>query len=189
MLRTVIENTSSSKIHKLSPVNTVAMALIGALTTAAFGIYVAYIAYLLNDGFVQSDLEQHGFEVGLAYDALYLVTIIFAAFLGLIVLIKERSKATVLMALLVIPTLFLRKVLDLAYDAAFFNTDTNYYKEFTKTLLDLNWADMYIYIISVIVIGLGLAIIACLHPRESIYNSQRQKHLGYDNNTQVENYN
>jgi hypothetical protein len=94
ILRTVVENTSSPQLHKLSPLNIVGIVLLGALTTAGFGMFVASIAYLLKDGFSHSDLTKYSAEVSLAYDSLYLVTVIFAAFIGVVVLIKERSKVS-----------------------------------------------------------------------------------------------
>lgn len=92
------------------------------------------------------------------------------------------------MSVLVIPALFIRKVLDLAYDADYYKlitADESYYG-YTKSFLDLNWADNYIYVISVMAIALGLGIIACLRPRDSAYNSQHQKNMGYDQTTQVQ---
>jgi len=190
VLKTAIESTVSRAIHKLSGLNIAAVILVALLTISSFGIYVAKYAYIFMDGpyapYDHGNLEKSSYEVTIAYESLLLVAVIYGAIIGFITLVKERSLATLLLSILVIPALFLRTLLDLATNALFFSLEYGN-GDYTKSAIDLNWADDFIYVIGMITIFLGLAIIGTLRPKtpNTAYNLQQQKHASYGNGMQV----
>lgn len=80
-------------MHRLSLVNTIALGIIGALTTTVFGMYVAQIAYILKDGpgFGHVNLLKDQGIIAITLAAVYLVTTIYAAAIGFISLLKART--------------------------------------------------------------------------------------------------
>lgn len=80
-------------MHKLSGVNLIATGLVAALVATEFGMYVAQIAFLLEDNslYGHSDLQRNQYRIILALLSLYLVTTIYAGAIGFVSLIKTRS--------------------------------------------------------------------------------------------------
>jgi hypothetical protein len=94
------------------------------------------------------------------------------------------------MLLAVIPAILLRILLDLVSDSVYYSSyyGDGYYIYSYSTIVDLNWADLYVYSLATIVIFLGLASIAICRPEISnttTYGSQQQKvesgNAGYGN--------
>jgi hypothetical protein len=92
ILRTITSTITSRLARAVKVVNIIALTLIGVLTVSAYGVTIAIIAYQLQDGFSQNSLSQRQSELSIAYESLYLATVLFAAVVALFVLIKERSK-------------------------------------------------------------------------------------------------
>lgn len=67
--------------------------LLTLLSAAAYGMYIAQIAYTLIDGSLYDDaLYYNTGHVQLSYQALYFVVSIYAGLLGLFLAAKERTK-------------------------------------------------------------------------------------------------
>jgi len=200
VLRTIVESTSSRTLHKFFVVNIIALVVVAVLTITHYGFYIARFVNVLKYGYSDYgsvDVNKIGLQLLLAYNSVYFVAVIYAACIGTIILIKERSLPTLLISALVVPALFLRVVLDLAtigmsYDLQYGKKSSYYdyyYSKTSKSYLNLAWADAFFYVIATIVIMVGLAVIGVLRPKQTTYETQHQKNnaapVGYEYGTHV----
>ena len=94
ILRTSIENTSLPGFNKLSILNNITIALLGVLSTAGFALYAASIQHWRKYGSSEAYLSKHTAEFSIAYDSLYLATVVLGTVIGLLVLHELRSKVS-----------------------------------------------------------------------------------------------
>lgn len=86
---------------------------------------------------------------------------------------------------MIIPAIFISSLLSLAYAANTYaiyeKIEKDYYYDAPKSAIDLSWANSYIYVLAMVVINLGLAIVGCLKPKVVAHGGplDQQKNGGY----------
>jgi hypothetical protein len=84
-------STSSNFSPFVSPAIIVAVALIALLSAAAWALYVAYMAKLINDTYYTGNLWLKSTDVDLAYEGLYLLVCMFALIPAVVIFLREHS--------------------------------------------------------------------------------------------------
>lgn len=87
----VDRNTTKKFGRFVSPVIIVSVALIALLSAAAWALYVAYTAKLINDSFYFGNLQIRWVGADLAYESLYLLVTLLALVPAAVLFLRERS--------------------------------------------------------------------------------------------------
>jgi len=87
-----VDRHATKNFHPLvSPAIIISVVLIALLSAAAWAIFVAYIARIINNTFYFGTLISRWVDVNLAYDALYLLVTLFALVPAAVLFLREHS--------------------------------------------------------------------------------------------------
>ncbi|CAG8953149.1 hypothetical protein HYFRA_00003348 [Hymenoscyphus fraxineus] len=170
IFRTLYESSSSRMVRGLPAINGVATTILALVSLTGFGLYTGYIAtgaiasYSYGYGDEDPIPRLYGASVDFGYHILYLIATVTIGVYSVLILIKERSKANLLMSTVVAPALVIRSLLyavSLGVNT-FLNIGT---LEQLDSILALSWASTFIYVLTAYPIFLGVALIGCIEPR------------------------